>query len=107
MRAGPVLAEIDLPAILLRGEQHTPAIFRHAHVIEFRPTLGVDAHGRAEINERFLKTFRTHVIPPVEITGVPAFKRLQDLAVACQVDVVRDFRRVVDVEQIHLALLSL
>ena len=101
-RLALVLAEIHLPSLFLRRKQHAPAIFRHAHVIELRPAFRIDTDRGAQIDKQFLKTFRTHVVPPIEIAGMPAFERLQHLAVAGQIDVVRDFRRVVDVEQIHL-----
>src|SRR4029079_10189883 len=43
---------------------------------------------------------RPHVLPPVEIARVPALQRLQHAAVLGEVDVVRDFLPVVDIDEV-------
>jgi hypothetical protein len=54
-RLAIVLAERDLAVLLLRREQHAPAVFRHAHVIELGPAARIDRIGGAQVDELFLK----------------------------------------------------
>jgi hypothetical protein len=96
-----VHAEVDLAAFLLRGKQNAPAIFGHAHVIELGPAFRVDAHRGAQIDQRLLETFRPHVVPPVEIAGVPLFQRALDAHVFPERDIVRDQAVVVDLGDVH------
>src|SRR5215471_17231922 len=82
-----MLSERNRPIVLTRREQNSPAVFGHLHVVEFRPALRVYRYGRAQIDQRFLETFWSHVMPPVEIAGVPAFKRPQDAAIFGEPDI--------------------
>ena len=84
-----------------RRQQDAPAVFRHLDVVELGPALGIDRHRGAQIDEQFLEALRPHVLPPVEIAGMPAFERLQHAAVLGEVDVVRNFLAVVDVDDVH------
>ena len=94
------------PVLFLRRKQDAPAIFRHADVIEFRPAARIDRIGGAQIDQRLLETFRPHVLPPVEIAGMPALQRLEHAAVFGEPDIVRDLGRVVDVDDVHHTLLG-
>ena len=100
-----MLAEIHLARLVLRRQQHAPAIFRHADVIELGPALRIDAHGGAQIDQRFLKAFRPHIVPPVEIAGMPAFQRLEHLPILGEIHVVGNLGGVVDVHDVHGVLL--
>src|SRR5215471_1893211 len=93
-------------AVLLTGrQQNTPAIFRHPYIVEFRPALRVHRHRGAQIDQRLLETFRPHVLPPVEVARVPAFKRPQNPTILGEADIVRNLGRVVDVDEVHGMLL--
>ena len=100
-RLSQMPAERNLAALLLRGEQDAPAVFRHPHVIELGPALRIDRDRGAQIDERFLEPFRPHGLPPIDVTGVPAFERAQHRAVVGEADIVRNLGAVVDVDDIH------
>ena len=53
-------AERDLAVLLGRREQDTPAVFRHPDVVELGPALGIDRHGRAQIDQRLLEALGPH-----------------------------------------------
>ncbi len=100
-----MLAEIDLATFFRRRQQHAPAIFRHPHVIELGPALRIDRDRGAQIDQRLLKAFRPHVLPPAEVTRMPGFQRLQDAGVLGEPDIVRDTGRVIDIHDVHGTLL--
>src|SRR5688572_372005 len=81
-RLAIMLATRDGAALDLRREQDAPAILRHPHIIEFRPALGIDADGGAQIDEALLEAIRPKVVPPGEITRMPFLQRLEDTLVA-------------------------
>ena len=99
-------SERNLAIGFLRRQQNAPAVFGHLHVVELGPALRIDRDCGAQINQRLLETLRSHVLPPVDIAGMPALERAQHLPVFGQIDVVRDLGRVVDVFDIHGPLLS-
>src|SRR5262249_28122294 len=66
-----------------------------------RPALRVHRYGGAQIDQRLLESLRPHVLPPVEIARVPAFKRPQDAAILSEPDIVRNLGRIIDIEEIH------
>src|SRR5262249_33448867 len=101
-------AERNFAALFLRRQQDAPAGLRHLYVIELGPALGVDGDRGAQITERLLEASRSHGHPPVDVAGMPALERAQYLPILGEVDVVRDSRRVVDVDDIaHTCLLKL
>ena len=102
-----VPAEGNLAVLLLRRKQDAPAVFRHLHVVELGPALGVDRHRGAQIDQRLLEALRAHGLPPVDVAGMPALERAQHRAVLGEIDVVRDLGRVIDVDDVaHGWLLS-
>ena len=104
-RLAVVAAERDVAALFLRREQNAPAVFRHFHVVELRPALGIDADRGAQIDQRLLEAFRPHVHPPVDVARMPALERAQHLPVLGEIDVVRDLGRVVDAVDHRMACL--
>ena len=96
-----VRAERNFPIRHLRGEQDAPLVLGHLHIIEFRPALRIDAHGRAQIDQRLLESLRAHVLPPVDVAGVPLLQRVLHPGVAAEIDVVRDKPVIVDVDDVH------
>ena len=104
-RLAEMAAERDLAVLLRRRQQDAPAVFRHPHIVELGPALGIDRDRGAQIDQRLLEALRPHVLPPVEIARVPAFQRAQDAAVLGEADIVRDLGRVVDVDEVHGTLL--
>src|SRR5438874_4232070 len=61
-----MIAEVDLAIFFRRREKNSPAIFRHLHVVEVRPSAGLYAHGGAQIDVVLQRPGRTHVVPPTE-----------------------------------------
>ena len=81
-RLSVVLAAWDHAIFDLWGQEDTPAVFRHFHVVELGPTLWINADSGAQVNKAFLKAVRAKAVPPVKITRVPFFKGFQNPAVA-------------------------
>ncbi len=96
-----VHAERNLAAFMLWRQQYAPAVFRHAHVIELGPAFGIDADRGAQIDQRFLEAFRPHVVPPVDVAGMPFFQRALDARVLPESDVIRDQAVIVDLRDVH------
>ena len=57
--------------------------------------------GGAQIDERLLEAFRPHVLPPVDVAGVPFLQRALDARVLPERDVVRDQTVIVDRCDVH------
>lgn len=87
-RLAKVLAEGNDAVLFLRSKEDAPAIFRHLDVVELGPAARIDRIGGAQVNQRLLETFRSHVAPPVHIAGMPALQRLQHLAIFTEIHVV-------------------
>lgn len=94
--AAHVLAEVDLALAVLRRQEDAPAVVGHAHVIEVGPAVGLDADGGAQVDVEAMRAVRTHVLPPLQVIGLPVFQRALQRAVAGQVDVIGDLVAVVD-----------
>ena len=90
----------DLALLNLWREEHTPAVFRHADIVELGPTLGVHGDGGAQIDHGILEILRDQVIPPVDVARMPPLQRLEHLLVATQADVVWDLGIIADIDQI-------
>ena len=99
-RLAVMAAERDLAALFLRRQQDAPAIIGHFHVVEFGPAFRIDRDRGAQIDQRVLKTFRSHVLPPVDVARMPALERAQHLPVFGEIDVVRDLGRVIDASMV-------
>jgi hypothetical protein len=103
---GRMLAAGDAPILDLRRQQDAPAVFRHLHVVELRPALGIDADRGAQIDQRLLEVVGDQVVPPVDVAGVPLLQRLEHPLVARKTDIVGDLRVVADIDQVeHRCLL--
>src|SRR5262245_24132391 len=101
-------AERNFAALFLRRQQVAPAVLRHLEVIDLGPALGVDGDRGAQINERLLEASRPHGHPPADVPGMPRPGPRRTCPTLGEVDVVRDSRRVVDVDDIaHTCLLKL
>jgi hypothetical protein len=74
-RLAHVTPKGDVPAVLGRRKEDAPAVVRHLDVIELGPTLGIDRHGGAQIDQRLLEALGPHGLPPVDIAGMPALER--------------------------------
>src|ERR1700727_799827 len=95
--------EIYLPVRVARLQKYSPAIFRHAHVSELRPTVGFDARRGAQIDFECVTFAGAHVIPPIHVGRLPVFERSLQHAVPSEVHVIWNFFGVVN----HGDLLSL
>src|SRR5215212_8064322 len=95
-RLSDVVPEADGAIPIVIGEEDAPAILRHAHHPERRPSLAVDGRRGAEIDLVVLKDRRTEVLPPVEKPRLPMLERALESLVGGKVHVVGDFFVVVD-----------
>ena len=100
-RLAVILAERNHAIVLLRRQQDAPAIVRHLDIVELGPAARIDRIGGAQINQRLLEAVRSHVVPPVDVTGMPALQRLQHLAILAEIHVVGNLGRVIDVHDVH------
>ena len=91
-----VRAEGNRSTLDLRRQQDAPTVLRHLDIVEARPALGIDADRRPQVDHPVLETLGPQVLPPVDVAGMPALKRLQHAAVAGQSDVVRNLCVVAD-----------
>ena len=80
------------------GQEDAPAVVLHRHPVEVRPAVAADRDRRAQVDV-VGRDGRAEVLPPVEELRLPALERPLQLAVAGQVDVVRDLLAVVDLRQ--------
>jgi len=104
-RLAIVFAEWNGAVLFLGRKQNAPAIVRHLHIVELGPAARIDRIGGAQIYQRLLEAVRSHVVPPVDVAGMPALQRFEHLAVLAEVHVVGDLGRVIDVHVIHGVLL--
>ena len=101
-RLAIMLAERNDAVLLLRSKQYAPAVVRHPDIVELGPAARIDRIGGAQVNQRLLETFRPHVAPPVHVTGVPAFQRLEHLPILAEIHVVGNLGRVIDIHDVHV-----
>jgi hypothetical protein len=94
-----VAAAGDDPAFFLGRQQDAPAVFGHLHVAELGPAARVHPHGGAQVDLRLLEALGAHLLPPVDVVGLPGFERALQLLVAGQVDVVGDAVVVIDFDE--------
>jgi hypothetical protein len=91
-----VVTEVDLAVLLGGVQEDAPAVVGHLHVAELRPALRVHADGGAQVDVEVLRAVRAHVVPPLQVVGLPLLQRALQRAVFAQVDVVGDLVAVVD-----------
>src|SRR3981189_2151075 len=101
-RLAVMLAERYDAVLLLRREQDAPAIIRHLHVVELGPAARIDRVGRAQIPQRLREAVRPHVVPPVDVTRMPAFQRFEHLPILAEIHVVGNFGAVIDLHDVHV-----
>jgi hypothetical protein len=101
-RLAIMLTEGNDAIFLLRRKENAPAIIRHLHIVELGPAARIDRIGRAQVHQRLLEALGPHVVPPVDIAGVPAFEGFEHLAVRREIHVVRNLGGVVDVHDVHV-----
>ena len=70
-----VVTKVDLAVLFARVHKNSPSVVTHLHVTELRPTLGVNAHGCAQIDIHIGRAFRAHVVPPIDEVGLPLLQR--------------------------------
>ena len=86
-RLSDVVSEVDGPVGVQGLKKDTPAVIRHLHVVEVRPTTGLHADGRAEVDVVDLEALGAHVHPPVDIVWLPTLQgALQAAVVAGALD---------------------
>ena len=91
-----VLAEVDRAAFLALVHEDAPAIVGHLDMTEVGPSLRIDAHRGAQIDVVIIRALRAHVLPPVDVVGLPVFERSLKRLVLREVDVVGDLVGVID-----------
>src|SRR5581483_4190946 len=87
-RLALMLAERDPPIGLRMGQKDSPAIFRHLHVSEIRPSFRVNRNRGAQIDLGSLKPLGAHLVPPFKKLRLPGLQRPLKPAVVRQVDVI-------------------
>ncbi len=100
-----MFAERDDAVLFLRRQQDAPAIVGHLYIVELGPAARIDRIGGAQIDQRLLEAVRPHVVPPVDVTGMPAFQRLEHLPILAEIHVVGNLGAVIDVHDVHGVLL--
>ncbi|MNX39019.1 hypothetical protein D3C86_693660 [compost metagenome] len=91
-----VFAEVDLALAVLRRQKDAPAVIGHFDVVEMRPAVRFHADRRAQVYVETVRAVRPHVLPPLQIVGLPMLQRALQGAVAGQIDVIGDLVGVVD-----------
>ena len=97
-----ILAERNGAVLFLGSKQNTPAIVRHLDIVELGPAARIDRVGRAQIHQRLLEAVRAHIVPPVDIAGMPALQRLEHLAILGKIHVVGNLGAVVDIHDVDV-----
>src|SRR5712692_7528801 len=82
-----VIAEIDFAFAVGGREEYPPAVFRHLHIIEMRPTARMDADGGSQVHVGGVRALRAHVRPPLEELGLPVLESTLQHFVAAEVDI--------------------
>src|SRR5262249_21313054 len=73
------------------GEKNPPAVFGQLDVLEMRPPFGIDADRRPDVHLVIvLEALRAHVLPPLDVFGLPVLERTLEPLVAGEVDVIGD-----------------
>ncbi len=91
------------PAIRGRvGQEDPPPVLGHLHVVELGPAVGVHAGGGAEPDLFLLEPLGTHLLPPIEVVGLPLLEGPQQPLVLREVDVVRDSGAEIDVRHAYV-----
>ena len=72
-----VLAEGDFAALFRWRQKNAPTVFRHPHMTVMGPALGIDADGGAQIDLEVAGLDRPQIVPPLQISRLPAFERAQ------------------------------
>ena len=95
-RFAQMVAEVDLAVLFRRVQEDAPAVVGHLDVVEVRPALRIDAGGRAQIHVEAVRAVGAHLLPPLQVVGLPAFQRALQRAVFGEVDVVGNLLAVID-----------
>src|SRR5690606_28631311 len=99
-----MLAKVDLALTVLGRQENSPAVLGHLDIVEVSPAIRLHADCSTQIDIHVLGGFRAHVLPPLQIVGLPVFKRALKRTVAGQVDVVGNLLGIVDTR--HVLLLN-
>ena len=91
-----VRPKIYLPVFIARLQENSPAVLRHFHVIELRPTVRLHTDSRAQVNVVVAALGGSHVVPPAQKRGLPVLQRALQDAVAPQVHVIGNLFRVIN-----------
>ena len=65
----------------------------HLHVVEVGPALGVHGDRRAQPDVLLLEVGGPHLLPPLQVVGLPLLERALQALVLPEIDVVGDLRR--------------
>ncbi|KAG0749464.1 hypothetical protein G6F24_015234 [Rhizopus arrhizus] len=100
-----VLAEVDLALAVLRRQEDSPAVVGHADVVEIGPAVGFHADRGAQVDVETVRAVGPHVLPPLQVVGLPMLQRALQGAVAGQVDVIGVLIGVIDSRHVSLLFL--
>src|SRR6266480_1281090 len=91
-----VNTEIYFALLIARLQENAPAVIRHLHIAELRPAVGFHAGCRSQVHFIVVALVRPHVIPPAHVRWLPMLESALQDAVPAQIDVVRNFFRVIN-----------
>ena len=80
--------EPDDPVSGGRGQENTPAVVRHLHVVVVGPAAGVDVDGGAQVHVARLESDRTGFPPPVDVGRLPCLQGPPQAPVVAELHVV-------------------
>ncbi|MDT4889276.1 hypothetical protein FQZ97_1259610 [compost metagenome] len=66
---------MDLALAVQGRQEDAPAVVRHLDVVEVRPAVGLHADRRAQIDVEAVRTVGPHVLPPLQVIGLPMLQR--------------------------------
>src|SRR5215813_6918534 len=89
-RLPEIIPKPDSPVRSRLRQENSPAVLRHLHVIERRPTLRVHRNCSAQINFRRVEVARSQPMPPVQEFWLPMFQCPLQRSVRTQIHIVRN-----------------
>ena len=85
-----VVTKTNFATLFLVRHEDAPAVVRHGGVAVTGPARRIHTHSGAQVNVFGLEVRRSHLVPPVQKSGLPMLQRPLELAVFTEAHVVGD-----------------